>query len=68
MHCVFIQRKVINMNKMTDEQFIKELEKIKTEIDTLRGCYNPHLKERLILESDVMQIIDNHISELKEGD
>ena len=44
----------------------EELEKIKAEIDTLRGCYNPHLKERLILQSDVMQIIDKHISELKE--
>lgn len=41
------------------------LENIKAEIDTLRGCYNPHLKEKLILESDVMQIIDNHIAELK---
>ena len=45
---------------------IEELEKIKAEIDTLRGCYNPHLKERLILQSDVMQIIDKQISVLKE--
>ena len=44
---------------------IEELEKIKAEIDTLRGCYNPRFKERLVLQSDVIQILNKYISELK---
>lgn len=47
---------------------ITELEKIKTEIDTLYEVYEPYFKERLVIKSDVMQIIDNHISELKGSD
>lgn len=43
----------------------EELEKIKAEIDTLYGVYYSYFKERLVIKSDVMRILDEHISELK---
>lgn len=44
---------------------IEELEKIKAEIDTLYGVYLSRFTERLIIKTDVMRILDEHISELK---
>ena len=40
-----------------------ELEKIKAEIDTLYGVYLSCFKERLVIKTDVMQILDKHIGE-----
>ena len=45
----------------------EELEKIKAEIDTLYGVYLSRFTERLVIKTDVMQILDRHISELKGG-
>ena len=44
---------------------IDELEKIKEEIDTLYGVYLSRFTERLVIKTDVMQILDRHISALK---
>ena len=43
-----------------------ELEKIKTEIDALYEVYEPYFKERLVIKSDVIQILDKHIKENKQ--
>lgn len=45
--------------------FVEELEKTKEEIDTLYGVYLSRFTERLVIKSDVMRILDEHISELK---
>ena len=47
---------------------ITELEKIKAEIDALYEVYEPYFKERLVIKSDVIQILDKHITELKGSD
>ena len=59
-------------NRLDIEYFIvhgtsleAELEEIKAEIDALYGVYNSHFKERLVIKTDVMQILDKHIAELK---
>lgn len=44
---------------------IAELLKIKTEIDASYAVYVPFFDERLVIKSDVIQILDKHISELK---
>ena len=44
---------------------VEELEKIKAEIDTLYSVYDSHFTERVVIKSDVMCILDQHISELK---
>ena len=44
---------------------IEELEEINAEIDALYEVYNSHFKERLVIKTDAMQILDNHITELK---
>ena len=51
-------------NKCFDIKGIEELEKIKSEIDALYGVYL--FKERLVNETDVIQILDRHIKENKE--
>ena len=52
---------------MKTSEIITEFEKIKTEIDALYGVYNSHFKERLVIKSDVIQVLDRHIEELKGG-
>lgn len=48
-----------------ERNVIEELEKLKEEIDTLYGVYYSYFKERLVIKTDVVNIIDNHITELK---
>ncbi len=46
---------------------IDVIDKIRADINTLYGVYNSHFKEQLVIKSDVMRILDEHISELKGG-
>ena len=51
----------------TDLAILRELDSIRAEIDTLYGVYLSRFTERLVIKTDVMQILDRHISELKGG-
>ncbi len=51
--------------EVTAEGIVEELKKIKEEMNVLYDVYEPYFKERLVIKTDVIQIIDKHISELK---
>lgn len=53
---------------LTNKDTIKELEEIKAEIDRLYAFYMYIFKENVVIKSDVMQILDKHIAELKGED